>query len=272
MDATLLRDDKTYDKERFEVIANQLMDKGIIICIASGNSYHKLVEFFSPSLIERMYFAGDNGNYLVKNRQTQRVVGIPQQEYLQIVDYFDSLSDYFVSISTGEVTYLRENRGVAYDKIKKYNNEMQQIDDFRLIPSDQLATKLAVFSHNSLAKHKTVARTLMELLPDVSTVTSGDQWIDSYHVKGGKGSVIRFLQEELEISKEESMAFGDSLNDETMMKEVKYSIAMSNADADLALHCHYQIGSNQDQAVLDVLEQLCTDLDATFMKKYQLKR
>lgn len=270
MDATLLRNDKTYEKEQFESLVNQLIDKGIAVCIASGNSYHKLVEFFSPMLIEQMYFAGDNGNYLIKNGRVERIIGIPKTEFVQIANYFDSLSDYFVSISTGQVTYLRETSGTGYEKILRYNNIIRQIDNFNEILDNESATKIAIFSENSLAKHKIVAKVVSELFSDIAVVTSGDQWIDAYHIQGGKGSAISYLQQKLGISAEESMAFGDSLNDETMMHEVKYSIAMENADRDLVGHCEYQIGSNENQAVIVVLQQLLEDLNATFMGQYKI--
>ena len=47
---------------------------------------------------------------------------------------------------------------------------------------------------------------------------------------------------------------------------------MSNADTDLALHCQYKIGSNEEQAVIDILERLVNEPDAQFMDQYEMNR
>ena len=125
---------------------------------------------------------------------------------------------------------------------------------------------------DTLFEHKLMVQIINELFPELQAVTSGELWIDIYHKDGGKGSAIQYLQHKYGISSEESMAFGDSLNDETMLKAVEYSIAMGNADPDLVAFCQYQIGTNEEQAVLDVLEQLTSETNLAFMQQYKIIR
>lgn len=272
MDATLLRDDKTYEQETFELLLNRLSEMNIAVCIASGNSYHKLKEFFSEQALSQMDFASDNGNYLVEQNKVTRIVGIERAEFLAIADRFDQLGDVHVTISTGKVTYFRATSGPGFERVAKYNNDIRFIDSFEEIPEGEVSTKMAIYSPNSLAKNKVFARMIEDEFADISVVTSGDQWIDVYHVSGGKGSAIEYLQNQMAILPEETMAFGDSLNDETMMKQVAYNIAMGNSDVDLVLHCQYKIGTNEQQAVIGVLEQLVLDPTAQFMKEFKINR
>ena len=53
MDGTFLRDDKTYDREKFARIYQELEKKDIKFTIASGNQYHQITTFFKdfPLLI-----------------------------------------------------------------------------------------------------------------------------------------------------------------------------------------------------------------------------
>ena len=44
----------------------------------------------------------------------------------------------------------------------------------------------------------------------------------------GKGPGILWLADKLGIPHEQTMAFGDSMNDETMIRQCGYSVAMSN--------------------------------------------
>ncbi|MBD3950019.1 HAD family phosphatase [Tuanshanicoccus lijuaniae] len=272
MDQTLLRRDKSYDRERFVAVLPKLMALGMTVCIASGNSYHKLIEFFDENAQEKLYFAGDNGNYVIVNRDVKRVVGIDKALAVQLANYFDAMDGYYLNMSTGMTTYFRETSGPAYDKVMRYNNQVEHLDSFDELPDEEKVAKIAIYSRHTLAKNKAVVRTVREQFPDISIVTSGDEWVDIYHGHGGKGKAVAWLQQHLNVSKEETMVFGDSLNDETMMNEAKYSIAMANADHDLVLHSHYQIGDNESQAVLDVLERLVDDAEASFMTQYLLKR
>ena len=66
------------------------------------------------------------------------------------------------------------------------------------------------------------------------------------------------------------MAFGDSLNDMSMMQAVGYSIAMENADPELKRHCRYQVGSNEEQSVLSTIERYLSEGDLDFMQEYEL--
>ena len=47
---------------------------------------------------------------------------------------------------------------------------------------------------------------------------------------------------------------------------------MGNADPDLVAFCQYQIGTNEEQAVLDVLEQLTSETNLAFMQQYKIIR
>ena len=54
-----------------------------------------------------------------------------------------------------------------------------------------------------------------------------------------------------------------------MMEVVDYSLAMGNADPDLLAICRYQIGDNESQAVIDILEALVADSSAAFLAQYR---
>ena len=63
----------------------------------------------------------------------------------------------------------------------------------------------------------------------MNIAVSGDRWID-FNPKGiGKGTGVKFLQEHLGISPEETMVFGDNENDVSMLLCARYSCAVSGA-------------------------------------------
>ncbi|XJS10124.1 Cof-type HAD-IIB family hydrolase [Aerococcaceae bacterium WGS1372] len=268
LDETLLKKDKTYDVERFNHALSELKNRGVVVCIATGNSYHKIIDYFSVEDQKDLYFACDNGNFIIKNDEELGSKKIASQTLYDISEFMDEFDGFNIVVNTGHHAYFRENEGPIFETISKYNNVLGYVQSFEEIPEGEQATKMAVYSEHSLDRNKTMVRIIKERYDDVTAVTSGDGWLDVYHAEGGKGSAVRKLQEKYQIKPEESMAFGDSLNDESMMQEVKYSIAMGNADRDLLLSTKYQIGTNEEQAVIDVLEKLVASDSEDFMDKY----
>lgn len=269
MDETFLRTDKTYDVSRFKRVLTALLERDIIVCIASGNSFHKLEAYFDQEDRDRLYFAGDNGNYIVRNQKLLHALAIEPATMLSIENFLDEFDGFHPNVSIGEKTYFRETSGTELEVVKRYNDNIEIINHFSEIPSAEQAVKIAIHSEKALHENKTMARIIIERYDDVTSVTSGDGWLDVYHRDGGKGASIRYLQEKYDISSDETMAFGDSLNDSSMMHEALYSVSMGNADPDLVADTHYQIGNNNDQAVLDVLDQLLANDSMAFMQKYR---
>ena len=269
MDETFLRTDKTYDVARFKEVLTALLARDVIVCIASGNSFHKLEAYFDEADRHRLYFAGDNGNYIVRKCELLHATAIKPETLLGIEAFLDEFEDFYPNVSTGKTTFFRLDYGPEFEVVQRYNDQIDIVDQFSDIEVIDQAVKIAIHSEKPLHENKTMARIINERYEDVSAVTSGDGWLDVYHRDGGKGSSVRYLQDKYGISYDETMTFGDSLNDSSMMQEALYSVSMGNADPDLVAETRYQIGNNNDQAVLDVLEQLLTSDSMTFMNAYR---
>ena len=85
---------------------------------------------------------------------------------------------------------------------------------------------------------------------------SGDMWMDAMAPGVCKGQAIRTLQENLDIKPEETMAFGDQLNDIEMLESAYYSFAVANAREEVKKAARFQADSNVNCGVLKVLKQL----------------
>lgn len=72
----------------------------------------------------------------------------------------------------------------------------------------------------------------------------------------GKGQSILRLAEKLGIPQTKTMAFGDSMNDESMMQRVQYSVAMSNGLDHIKKISKYVTRlSNEEDGIADFLEE-----------------
>lgn len=270
MDATLLRDDKTYDVARLKQLLHNFQQQGVKVCIATGNSLQKLITYFDEELQSLVYFAGDNGNQIVQGEQLLRNLEIDMKDYRQVIEFLAQHEGFYPAVCTGYETYIAQDLPAAIGQsFRQYNPNLFTVANMIEANFAHPPVKIPIASNHSLDTNKKMMQTMNERFPTVQTVTSGDIWLDVYRKDGGKGAAVRFLQKKYNILPSETMAFGDSLNDETMMLAVKYSVAMGNADEDLAQLCRYQIGTNNEQAVIEVLEQLAIETDLSFMAQYE---
>lgn len=269
MDETLLRTDKSFDEDRFLEIYEEFKKRDMVLAIASGNNYARLDAYFAYMNHDDLYFAADNGNYTVKHGEVLQKNTINSKDLLGAVDMLEDLSDYTLIYSDGANAYSTWVNAEYEEYIYSYNPNLQLIDSIDEIKNKDI---LKVACHSSLAldEAKEVAEKLKERFPELDAVTSGGGWMDFYHVGGGKGAALKALQDKYGITKEQTMVFGDSLNDASMAYHSKFSVVMSNGDAVLKDIFSYEIGSNNDQAVFDVLEEVLQTGTADLMEQYKI--
>lgn len=75
-------------------------------------------------------------------------------------------------------------------------------------------------------------------------------WLDIMDKGVNKGSAIRKIQDLLDIKFEETMVFGDYLNDLEMMESAYHSYAMDNAHKELKKVSRFIAKSNDDDGVI----------------------
>ena len=268
MDDTLLRSNKTYDEDRFRKVYEKLKQKGITVVIASGNSYPRLDEYFSHMNHEDLYFAGDNGNYIVKKNEVLHSAVMDYPDLLGVAKMLEKMNNVSNIYCDGMNSYATWVNKDYEDYILSYYGNLQIVDSLDEIKMDEIV-KIANHSPASLKEIKENAEKITEKFTSFDAVSSGGGWFDIFDVNGGKGSAIQALQEKYNVKPEETMVFGDSQNDASMVEHAKYSVALSNADDKLKEISNYEIGSNEEQAVLDILEKIIEMDSLDFMDEFQ---
>lgn len=270
LDNTLLRNDKSYDKERFTQVVETLVEQGVTLVIASGNDVGKIKSYMPKEILDRIYLAGDNGNDIEFNGEHIHTNHFSLEALHEIANIVDADDELQMVVNTQYHTYSK----YIYEKDKEhvgvYYDHIHILDSYADLPKGELPVKCAILSSKSLEETKEVLRQIEEEIKGLTSVTSGDGWLDAYSEDGGKGSAVSWLQEKYNISVDETIAFGDSLNDSSMMEFAKYSVTMKNADDEFKEYCHYEIGSNEDQAVINILEKFVETGNAEFMENYKL--
>lgn len=185
----------------------------------------------------------------------------------QYIQTMHQIEGYYSLMTTASgVSYLVNNRvpEAIVQAYHKYNIDIRMVNSVLDVPDNEQIIKVASFGNHDHQTNKERATHLMTQFPSLSIVTSGEQWVDAFNANGGKGSGIQFFQQKFNLKKEECIAFGDSLNVYSMMREVGYAVAMENCDSELLSVCHYQIGSNNEQSVLNVLNEFIAEGESVF--------
>ena len=92
--------------------------------------------------------------------------------------------------------------------------------------------------------------------PELAVSTSVLRNVEINHADANKGKALLVLAEKLGLCRRQTMAFGDGLNDVSMIREAGSGVAMSNAcDAVLAVADRVTL-SNDEDGVAAVIEEL----------------
>jgi hydroxymethylpyrimidine pyrophosphatase-like HAD family hydrolase len=77
-------------------------------------------------------------------------------------------------------------------------------------------------------------------------------------VSAHKGTAISFIQDMFDIKPEETLVFGDFLNDTDMMHVAQYSYAMQNAEPQVKEAAKFVTDKdNKEQGVIATIYKLC---------------
>lgn len=119
--------------------------------------------------------------------------------------------------------------GVGY--VKRTRTPIENWNEFLALHESEFdSVSFASSDYEALTE---LRRALLEKVPDIYAIWSFTHLLEVGHIDAGKGETLRKLLGMLDISPEEAMAFGDAENDITMLKAVKYGIAMGNATDDV---------------------------------------
>lgn len=81
-------------------------------------------------------------------------------------------------------------------------------------------------------------------------------WIDISNYNVHKGTTVQALQHILGVTKEETIAFGDGLNDIELLEAAGCSFAVNNAFDIVKEKADFITKSNEDSGVLQTIEKL----------------
>jgi hypothetical protein len=225
MDGTLVDDAKNIHDEFWPLFA-ELHARGIVFCPASGRQYFSLANTFSD-VAEHLIFVAENGTFVVDGRGREVSSDCLEPDVAKaLVTAVRDIPDAGLVYCGKRSAYVERNDAPFLAQVEQYYARLQVVDDLLSIEGEDVL-KIAIYDFVS-AEHNT-APALAGFTSTHQVVVSGEHWVDVMSPTANKGAAIAQVQRAMGISADQTMVFGDFLNDLEMMDVATYSFAMANA-------------------------------------------
>ena len=252
MDGTLLNS-KGEVSNRFFQLFKKLQENNIYFCAASGRQHNSIVSKLK-SIKNDIYVIAENGGIAKKGDKTILSNFLDSKNVIDFIPTIRKIQGANMVLCGDDCAFIESKDERFINLFQEYYHSFQRVDDLLQIAKNTSIFKIAVYHFDS--SEQFIYPVVKNLHNDVLFKISGQHWLDISEKKANKGSALRKVQELLNLSKEETLVFGDYHNDIEMMQEAKVSFAMQNAHEDIKKIATHQTKSNDDFGVEEVLGQL----------------
>lgn len=230
-------------------VLDELDRRGIAFCPASGRQYANLREQFGERGADLVYIA-ENGAYVAQHGVELSSDPLPETEVPLVVQRVRDLAaagrDVGMVLCGKRAGYIERGDGAFTEHAARHYAWLQQVDDLTTV--DDVVLKVAVFDFGSV--EEVTAPAFADLPDRLRVVVSGHHWLDVMSTDADKGHALRRVQERLGATAEQTMVFGDYLNDVGMIDAATWSFAMDNAHPDVRARARFVAPANSRDGVV----------------------
>ena len=255
MDGTLLDEHSEVPPETYDLIL-ALREKGGHFAASSGRRFDRLCQFFAP-VRDKMDFVAANGAQVyvdgeLVDREVFSHLGI--RRLAKTVGKFESLH---MALFDDEKSFLLDDE----DKfVREIDKDLPNAERIWYLPGPDVSIlKISIYCEDGHVMDYAYALS-RELGDEFLFAPSGTHWIDALQRGVNKATGIEQVMAHHGITRDEVMAFGDSMNDYEIIRFVGTGCAMANGRPALKAVANRVIGYNYDQAVQGEMRKLLESL------------
>ena len=252
IDGTLIPDGTMdINPEYFEVIG-KLVEKGIIFVVASGRHMSSVKKVFAP-VLDKIWVASQNGNVRTYHGKSRIIKSIPQEWGREMWRQFSKLKGVEGVLDTATEMYCPFEETSMYKILAdEYHFNVTGTGGWNQVPEED-------FSMMTLYHPQSAENICKELVEDkwkgkLEFLTSGKYWVDIVMPEVGKGTALEEICSQLGIAPEETIAFGDNLNDISMIQSAGKGYAVNTAREETKKAADEVIPGYAENGVLEVLK------------------
>lgn len=248
IDGTILKPDHTYSASTKEAIA-EVKEQGVEVFLATGRPLHEVKELAEE--LDVQSFVGYNGAFGIYQDET--IINEPLKE--STIKEFLRLAkehNHELVCYTSEKNYFTS---LTHPKVQQF------IDIFNLKWNEALTEDVV---------SGILGATVMNLKPEDVALYEEEadihlSQVNVEEVKHGydiirksvnKGVAVQRIMDRLNVKKEQTIAFGDGMNDKEMLQAVGEGFAMGNCAPELLPYSKHQTTTVTESGIANGLKQL----------------
>lgn len=253
MDGTFLNNSGDFNRELFKEVKKLMGEKGVAFAPVTGKQCERVEELFGNDA-DDLWILGDSATRIKHNGEFVYESLLSNKLGLEIIRLLEEISlEHTIIACTRNGAVIKEN--IPQDEaaiVRRSYAQVRQISDFNEITDDFV--KITI--HDPLQRCFETKEKLLPFFESAYIVASEAAWIDIANANVHKGTTVEYLQRLLNITPEETMAFGDGYNDLELMSRSAYSFAVRNAVQELKDGANFITRSNEEDAVMKTIIQL----------------
>lgn len=253
MDGTFLNNNGDFNRELYKDVKKIMKEKGVVFAPVTGKQCERVEELFGEDA-DDLWILGDSATRIKHNGEFVYESLLSNQLGLEIIQLLEEISlEHTIIACTRNGAIIKENIPEEEAAIvRRSYAQVRQVSDFNEIIDDFV--KITI--HDPLFRCMETREKLSPFFESAYIVASEAAWIDIANANVYKGTTVEHLQRLLNITPEETMAFGDGYNDIELMTRSTYSFAVRNAVQEVKDAANFITRSNIEDAVMKTIIQM----------------
>ncbi|EOR24198.1 putative hydrolase [Niallia nealsonii AAU1] len=255
MDGTFLSNSGDFNRELYKDVKKIMKDKGVAFAPVTGKQCERIEELFGEDAKD-IWILGDSATRIKHNGKFVYESLLSNELGLEIIRLLEEINlNYTIIACTRNGAYIKDS--IAPEEasiVRKSYAQVSKVSDFEEITDDFV--KITI--HDPLLKCFEIKEKLSSFFESAYIVASEAAWIDIANANVHKGTTVEHLQRILNVTPEETMAFGDGYNDIELMTCSTYSFAVRNAVEELKDAANFITRTNEEDAVMKTIIRMLT--------------
>ena len=250
MDGTFLNSQHQMSPD-FPMVYEELKKRNILFVPASGRQMMGITKYFGD-IEDEMAFIAENGGYVIYKNKELFADRLEPTYIAEIIMAIRSIPGAKAVLSGKKKAYVESDDRDFINYISQFYTDNEKKEDLTEEVNDSIF-KIAVYHPEG--SELNVYPVLKEFEKyNLEIVVSGKYWLDIMNKNINKGNALEKLQDTLNISPQQTMAFGDYMNDIEMLKNSRYSYAMKNAHPSVKEAASFEACTNDNFGVLKIIK------------------
>lgn len=247
IDGTMCNSEKQVTEYTKNII-NRINAKGINIVLCSGRTNLDMREL-SKMINASKYVISCNGAFVYNYQDDVDIYKSAMKK--------ESIENIWKFCKKENIELILESKKVRYTNFKNHKKKYIEINDIEDISEESIFQ--VVMNNVETEKRKEIEKFLLrneEIWSANHGINKSNKYYYDVNNKNiDKGIGIQQLINSLGIKKEETIGFGDGVNDYAMFRECGISVAMENAEKELKNVANYITLTNNEDGVAKFIEK-----------------